>query len=154
MADWRKYGEDRHRPPGEWVQTTVVEEVWGVNYRRSNANAFCKAVEAAERSGLIYGLALAPEPTNKNDPNAIAVFGQCMVKPFFRSPRLHQWHIGYVQRDLARELHQGLLSRGIPIASELYRIFEQDDYLEIKFIVLAPPGNGHKVRMRGQRSER
>jgi hypothetical protein len=150
MAEWRKYGENRHRPPGEWVQTTVVEEVWGINHRMSDAKAFCRAVELAERASLTYGVALAPEPTNRYDPNAIAVLGQCMVKRFFGSPKLQEWHIGYVQRDLARELHEDLLSKGIAVASELYRIFEQDDYLEVKFIVLAPPGHGHKVRLRGR----
>lgn len=152
MAGWRKYGLDRHRPAGDWVQTTVVEEVWGINHRKGDVVAFCQAVDDAERSGRPYGIYLRPEPANQHDPNAIAVIGRCMVKPLFRSPRLKEWHIGYIQRDLAREIHEDLLGKGIPIASELYCIFEQDDYVEVKLIVLAPSGHGHKVRIRNRQS--
>ena len=143
---------DRHRPVGDWVQTTLVEEVWGLSHRKTNVAAFCHAVFDAERTKRAYGIYLRPEPANQHDPNAIAVIGRCMVKPFFRSPRSEEWHIGYIQRDLARELHEDLLGRGVPIESELYCIFEQDDYVEVKFIILAPPGHGHKVRIRNRQS--
>jgi hypothetical protein len=112
--------------------------VWGVRHRKDDARAFCNAVKDADKDGLEYGVALAPQPDNSEDPNAIAVLGQCMMKPWFRAPRLKEWHVGYVRRDLANELHVEFLSKGVPIASELYEIFEQRDFYEIKFFVLAP----------------
>ena len=126
----------------------MVEEVWGVHHRKENARAFCHAVKAAEKAGREYGIALAPQPDNPHDPNAIGVLGQCMVKLWFRAPQLREWHIGYVQRDLAKELNNEFLSKDITIASELYEIFEQGDFFEIKFIVLAPSGHSHSARMK------
>ena len=146
QKDWRKYGKHRHRLPGKWVQATTVEEVWGVKRRKADALAFCRAVEKAERGKLVYGVALAPQPDNPHDKNAIAVLGQCMVKPWFRKPALKEWHIGYVRRELAGELHDEFLSKDIPIASEMYEVFHSGDYIEIKFIVLAPPGHSESAR--------
>lgn len=52
MPSWEKYGKDRHRLPGKWVQATIVEEVWGVRHRKANVRAFCDAVKkAAVKSG-------------------------------------------------------------------------------------------------------
>lgn len=153
MAKPKKFGRGRHRPPGEWVQTTLAEEVFGLKHREANARAFAAAVEKAERAGQRYGVALALQPDNPHDRYAIAVFGQCMVKPFLRTPKLREWHIGFVERELARELHDDLLSRGIPISSELYSIYKSGKYLEINYIVLAPPGYGHSARTRSDRSK-
>lgn len=148
MANWVKYGKNRQRPPGKWVQASALEEVWGIKHRKNNARAFCHAVKDADKAGLEYGVALAPQPENPEDSNAIAVLGQCMVKPWFRAPRLKEWHVGYVRRDLASELQDEFLSKDVPIASELYEIFEQRDFYEIKFFILAPPGNSHSARLR------
>lgn len=150
MPAWEKYGKERYRLPGKWVQATLVEEVQGIHYRKPNVRAFCKAVKRAERLRLEYGVALAPQSDNQHDPNAIAVLGQCMVKRLFRSPKLQEWHIGYVARELAAELQSEFLRKDIPIASELYEIFQQGDFYEIKFIVLAPPGYSHGRRMKKQ----
>lgn len=135
------------------MQATLVEEVVGVQYRKPDVRGFCAAVRKAERAGLEYGVALAPQPNNVHDPNAIAVLGQCMVKRWLRSPRLMEWHIGYVERGLATELHEEFLDLGIPIASELYEIFQQGDFFDVKFIVLAPPGHSHRTRMKRRRND-
>ena len=148
MASQKRYGRDRHRPPGEWVQATLVEKVVGVQFRKSNVREFCECVARGEKSHMAYGVALAPEPDNEHDPFAIAVLGQCMVKKIFRKPKLVEWHVGYVSKDLARELHKDFLSKDIPIASELYKIYTAHDYYDIEFLVLAPPGHSHSSRMR------
>lgn len=147
-----RYGEKGQRPPGEWVQATLSETVVGNRYRESNVDAFCAAVAAADLRNLAYGVALTPQPGNPEDPYALAVFGQCEVKPWFRSIRLKEWHIGYVRRDLAREMHDEFLSQGIPIASHLRNIYRSGKYIEINFFILAPKGHSHSARMKRARS--
>ena len=148
MVGWRRFGRDRYPPPGDWVQATTVQVVAGTQYRRRNAWRYCEAVESAESRELFYGVTPVPEPTNRHDPHAIAIFGHCEVKPLFRKPRHRAWHVGYMPRELAAEMHAEFLSVNIPIAAELYEIFIQGNYLEIKFIVLAPPGHSLSSRKR------
>lgn len=151
---WKRYAEAGSIPPGRWVKTTVAEEVHGLRYRQANVRAFCMAVEKAERKGLSYGVALAPQPGNPDDPFAIAVLGQAFEKRWFRSVRLREWHIGYVRRELAREIHDEFLSKGIAVASQLRSIYESGRYIEIKYFVLAPPGNSFSSRVRQGRASR
>lgn len=136
-----RFGADRHKPRGEWVQTTTVVAVVGIQYRRSEVTKFCRAVQAAERSKKVhYGVRLRPEPTNPHDANAIAVDGVVENQ---------RWHVGYLDRDTADELNRDLISMGVPIAAELYNLWVGDDgYADIKIIILAPPGYGMKTRLK------
>lgn len=147
-----RYGENGLRPPGEWVQATLSEEVYGLRYREANVQAFCAAVAIADAEQLSYGVALTPQADNPNDPNAIAILGQCEVKPRFRSKRMNEWHIGYVRQELAQELHEEFLSKGIPVASQLRNIYRSGKYTGINYFVLAPKGHSHSSRMRRARS--
>jgi len=130
----------------------LLEEVYGLQYREANVQAFCAAVAVAGAKHLSYGVALAPQADNPNDPNAIAIFGQCEVKPWLRSKWLNEWHIGCVRWELAQELHEEFLSKGIPIASQLRNIYRDGKYTEINYFVLAPKGRSHSSRMRRARS--
>jgi hypothetical protein len=135
-----RFGQDRHGPQGAWVQTTNVRQIVGIQHRRNDVEAFCQAVHSAERGGQLYGVNLRPEPHNTHDRNAIAVDG-------FAGGR--KWHVGYLDRNTAEEINRDLLSKGVPIDGELYAIWIADDgYIEIKVIVLAPPGNSMKVRLK------
>jgi len=153
-VSWKRYGEAGSMPPGNWVKATAVEEVYGLKYRQANVRAFCTAVAMAERKGLHYGLALAPQPDNPDDPSAIAILGQAFEKRWFRSERLREWHIGYVRRQLAKEIYEEFLSKSIPIASQLRNIYESGRYIEINYFVLAPPGNSFSSRVRQGRTKR
>jgi len=143
-----RFAQDRHRPQGEWVQASVVEEVAGVQFRKADAKAFADSAKSAEKKKRYYGVLLQHEPDNPHDRNAIAVFGLAEVKSLFRID-LRKWHIGYLPADLAAELCRELLNRGVPIAAELYSIYEgRQGFLDFKFIVLAPPFNSLSKRTR------
>lgn len=146
-----RYGQSRHKPAGEWVQTTLAESVVGVHHRKANAVAFARAARKAEAQGLIYGVELEHRPDNRHDPNAIAVIGIAEWKGWFRRG-VERWHIGYLDRDIAAEIVADLVSKDIPVAAELYSICEgQEGYLDFKVIVLAPPGYSASTRERARR---
>ena len=148
---YRKFGKDRHRPPGEWVQTTELESVVGIQYRKAAAQAFANAVEQAERSGLSYGLQLELQPNHPQDANAIAVYGVAECKRWLRGPLRREWLVGYLVREMAAEVHEELISKSVSIAAELYEIYEGDGgFIDIKYFVLAPPGHSASVRRRAR----
>ncbi|MEO9338676.1 HIRAN domain-containing protein [Mesorhizobium sp. SB112] len=142
-----RFGTDRHQPFGQWVQATHLVQVAGINHRRTNVLAFFDAVQAAERSNGHYGIKFRPDPNNAHDRYAIAVDGVVGNR---------RWHIGYLDRQTAKAVHDDLLSNGIPIAGEIYNLWASgDDYLEVKIFVLAPPGNRVKGRLkRASREEK
>lgn len=143
-----RFAQDRHRPDGKWVQATTVEEVVGVHHRKADATAFAEAARVAERKGLQYGLQLEHQPNNPHDPKAIAVYGVAEIKGIFRSG-VKEWHIGYLPAELTGEMCQEFVSKGVPIAAELYSIYEgKDGFLDFKVIILAPPGNSLSSRRR------
>jgi hypothetical protein len=143
-----RYGQNRHKPQGSWVQTTMAESVVGVQYRKANAVAFARAARKAESKGLVYGVELEHRPDNAHDSNAIAVIGVAQRKGWFKRG-VERWHIGYLDRDIAAEIGRDLVSKAKPVAAELYSIYEgKDGYLDFKVIVLAPPGHSTKVRQR------
>lgn len=138
-----RYGKERHGVPGDWVQTTMMIRLAGGNHRLDNVHAYTNAVIQAERNGREYGLTLVPEPSNAHDRNAIAVYGVAGGG---------KWHIGYLDADTAEEINRDLVSKSIPIAAELYEIWiGNDDGIDVKLIVLAPPGNGTKARLKRSR---
>jgi hypothetical protein len=143
-----RYGQTRHKPEGNWVQTTMAESVVGVHYRKADAVAFARAARNAEVKGLVYGVELEHRPDNRHDPNAIAVIGVAERKGWF-SRSVRRWNIGYLDRDVAAEIVGDLVSKGFPVAAELYSIYEgKEGYFDFKIIVLAPPGHSTKVRQR------
>ena len=144
----RKFARDRHQPQGEWVQTSNLESVVGIPFRKEAVKHFSRAVSEAERKGLFYGLRLVQEPDNPHDTNAIVVIGFAEIKGWFRRVT-RDWQIGYVPAELAEEIGRDLVAQRIPIAAELYSIYEgRDEFFDVKFFVLAPPGNGVKARMK------
>jgi hypothetical protein len=144
-----RFAQDRHKPPGDWVQTTTTLGVVGVQFRKREAKRFARAAGKAERCALRYSVRLAPQPDNPADHNAIAVYGVAESRGWFRSG-LREWHVGYIDRETAAELTRDLIAKNVPIAAELYSIYEgRDGFLDFKIIVLAPPGHGMKVRLRG-----
>jgi hypothetical protein len=127
---------------------TMAESVVGIQYRKADAVAFARAAQRAGQRRLIYGVELERQPDNPHDSNAIAVFGLAERKRFF-GRTVDRWQIGYLERDLAAEIVHDLVSKGIPMAAELYSIYEgTDDFLDFKVIVLAPPGHSMKARLR------
>ena len=135
-----RFGKDRYKPSGVWVQTTMMVSVAGTSFRRPQAASFANAVRRAERSGARYGVRLSPEPSNPHDANAIAVYGAIDDR---------SWHVGYLDRETAEEITRDLVSQGVPIAAELYEIWVgSEGHIDIKIIVLAPSGHGVKARMR------
>ena len=88
-----KFGRDRYRPPGAWIQTTGLLDVMGIQYRRGDAHEYARAARTAEQKRWPYGLRLEPEPENRQDPNAIKVIGHALTKRFFfRSNRTRLAH--------------------------------------------------------------
>ena len=151
MVTWEKYGRDRHKPAGEWVQTTHIEKVTGVAYCKTEALAFSKAAKKAERQGCIYGVRLELEPENPVDKNAVMVWGVAESRGWLGGIKQAEWHIGYLSAALAAELHRDLLSMGRPIAAELYSIFEDGEFFDFNIIILAPKGFGVASRDRAAR---
>lgn len=146
----KRFGTARYMPLGDWVRTTVVERVVGIQHRRRDVLAFCDAVRKAEAKGLRYGIDVRPEPTNAHDRNALAVYGYAEAVSWFRrTPKRAEWHVGYIGRDMAQGLALDFAARGVPLAGELYSIYQSDDFIEIKVLVLAP--RGHSVSTRNKR---
>lgn len=86
----RKFGTDRHRPPGEWVQATMTEEVAGIVHRKGACRSWASAVARAESAKLPYGIDLEPEPSNPHDANAIRVIGHATTRGFFGGLKQHR----------------------------------------------------------------
>lgn len=129
----------RHKPAGTWVAATLVTEVVGLHHRRNEAEAFVKEAHRADQKGTKYGVRLEPEPGNPHDKNAVKVLGEVSDRG--------EWHIGYLSRDVAADLSRDLLASDTPIAGELYKIYvSTNGFIEVKVIVLAPPGNSEKAR--------
>ena len=143
-----KFGTDRHKPDGKWVQATSLAEVAGVAFRKRDAAAFGEAVRKAEARGLHYGLTIERQPGNVHDTNAIAIYGNAVVKKLFGA-KAERWHIGFVPSEIAADVSPKLIDQGVPIHAELYSVFHGDgDYWEFKFLLLAPPGNSASKRLR------
>ena len=104
----------------------MMIQVVGIQYRRRDVESFVAAVRKAEASGSLYGIRLEHQPHNQHDPNAIAVFGHAHVKGWFRSG-IREWQVGFLDRETASEIVTDLVSRNIPIAGELYRIYVGDE---------------------------
>ena len=125
-------------------------EKWGTFTGRRNYRTAVAAARKAEAQRLQYGVQLEHQPNNRHDRNAIAVYGVAERKGWFRSG-VKEWHIGYLDRELAAEIVEDLISKNIQVGAELYFIYEGGDhYLDLKVIVLAPPGYGEKVRRRSR----
>lgn len=137
-----RFGQDRHKPEGKWVQTTTTVKVAGLRHRRGAVNAFLQGVANAEGGKQLYGVRVRPDPSNKHDRNAIAVDG-------FVGERV--WHIGFLDRDTAEEITRDLVSKGIPISAELYSLWHGDDgYIDVNIIILAPNGYSMRKRLQSQ----
>lgn len=58
-----------------------------------------------------------------------------------------EWHIGYLDRELASELVSDFIKKDIPIAAELHSIYESDrGFLDFNIIIIAPPGHSESAR--------
>lgn len=141
-----RFGRNRYRPPGAWIQTTGLLDVVGVQHRKADALAFARAVQTAEQKGWLYGVRLEPEPSNRHDPNAIKVIGYAPAKALFGTPSERSWHIGYVPREIAQELVEDLFSQNHPCAAELYGVYVGHDFIDIEFFVLVPKGSPGATR--------
>lgn len=108
------------------------------------------AVKKAEARRLPYGLMLERQPNNPHDKNAIAIFGVADVRTLFGTKR-REWHIGFVPADVSADVVTNLIDEGVPVAVELYRIYEgRDGYLDVKFFILAPPGYSYSKRTKAK----
>lgn len=142
-----RFAEDRHRSPGDWVQFTNVLDVVGVVHRLTDGQAFARAAQIAERRRLMYGVNLQFEPNNPHDRNAIAVIGAADCPGLF-GVKAKEWKIGYLPREVAADVVSELIEPSLAVSVELYSIYRTDRYLEIRIIVLAPPGHSHSARMK------
>lgn len=138
-------GRDRHRPAGSWVIATPRIKVVGIQHRFDDVRGWAEGVRLAEKAGRYYGVELVPEPDNRHDPNAIKVIGLCD----FNGKRL-DYHIGYLAREWAEDIQTSFLAEGIPIACELYSVFNTLEFIDVNLLILAPPGNSYSKRMRNR----
>lgn len=134
----RAFGKDRHRPSGEWIQTTPLLAVAGSHFRREDVQAYAKAVLAAEKKQLHYGLEVVRDGDNPHDRNAVKVIGRVTVKSLFREPKTQRWHIGYVPADIAGEISPTIIDAGHAYAAELYDVQKDGSDVGIRFFILLP----------------
>ena len=89
MPNWRKIKGGATMPVGSWKRATRLLTVHGVQYHRSDAEAFAATTIRLHDSGRSFGLLIEREPDNPNDRNAQKVIGWgCGLSR----------HIGYVDR--------------------------------------------------------
>lgn len=109
-----------------------------MGHRKDAASAFARAVWTAEKRGTVYGLRLEPDPTNAYDRKAIKIFGVVGSE---------EWHIGFVDADTAADISTDIITRDLPIAGELYEVYiGHAGFVDVKYLVLAPPGNSVSAR--------
>jgi hypothetical protein len=143
----RIYGKDT-RPPGEWVRATASLSVQGLAANLRAVIAFADAVEAAKKKGLRYGIDLAAEDAEHPD-RGLLVVGGAETKGFFSGRKVSHWPLGHLSPKVAREIHDDLIAKGIPIAAELSAIHYDHADPKIEIYILAP--NGHSARDRDRR---
>lgn len=147
------FARDRHQPPGDWVIFSGLLEIAISARLRDAASTFADLAGAAERRGWYYAVELVPEPTNEFDPNAVAVVGIAEWKGLFGPRRVNREKIGYLHREDAAEVTKELISPGRPYGAELYSIYRsRRGYLDIKVLVLGPPGFSEKARRRARKA--
>lgn len=144
----RKFGTDRHSPPGEWVGASMAEKVAGIVHRKGAVRSWASAVARAEIAKLPYGIDLEPEPRNPHDRNAIRVVGHATTRGFFGGLKQQRQFIGYLPAWLAQEINEDLIAQGLPVAGELYSIYRDGDYIDVNIIVLGPPGHSYSARQK------
>lgn len=89
------------------------------------------------RKRLEYGVEL--ERGNREDPNAIKVIGFAENSGWFGRTDFQEWHIGYLGKELAKELHTNLLAKDQEIAAVLHAVLVKNSEVEIKLTVVSPP---------------
>lgn len=145
---YAKFGQSSPKPAGDWVITSTAETVAGIHRHRPANEQFAAAVSLAEARGWGYGLFLLPEPHNPYDANALAIWGWCLTPRFLRQPRRSEWHLGYVERGLAAEMHAYQRDHAIPIDIHLRHIYKSGRYIDVSYFLLAPKGHSHSTRLR------
>lgn len=144
---WRNYGQDT-RPPGDWVRATDVLSVQGLAANVNAVIAFADAAEAARQKGLRFGIDLAAEDADHPERGLLVVAG-AETKGFFGSRKVSHWPLGHLASKVVSEIHEDLISKGIPIAAELSGIHYDRADPDVKIYILAP--RGHSARERGRR---
>jgi hypothetical protein len=142
----QKLGQKRHRPSGDWVQTSTLFEIAGIEHRYDQVKKWIDAVVFADKSGLIYGVEVKAEPSNPYDKNAIIVIGYSQSKGLFGQIARKQWPIGYVPKEIAKDITENLIAREIPISAELFDITllktDSKNLFYVRMLLLGPPGHG------------
>ncbi len=133
-----KFGQDRYLPEGDWSSAVEAAAVAGTKFRKNQAHEFAKAVKSAEKSGLEYGLELEPEPDNRADPNAIKVIGFAETAGWFGRVQFQEWHVGYLQKDLAKSLRKEMLAEDADVVAELHHVTVDGEKVNIEMSVLKP----------------
>ncbi len=105
-----------------------------------------RKAQAAESAGLKYRLELELEPSNKHDPNAIKIIGVSEHKTLFGALKSTAWHIGYVDAQTASEFTTEFIKQGVEISIVLYAIYSNPPYIDVNYMLLAPPGNSFSAR--------
>ena len=144
---WRNYGQVT-RPEGQWVRTTGMVSIIGLEQRLDAFRAFAVAADRASKTGLRFGVELEPDPTHAETTNALKVIGVAHSKGFFSGPKEHKWELGHIWHSIADEIYRDLTSQGVPIAAELSSIHADVNDPEVKLYLLAP--KGHSQRDRGR----
>ena len=134
----QKFGQDRYLPEGEWTAAVEAAAVAGTKFRKNQVNEFAKAVKSAEDKGLEYGLELEAEPDNRADPNAIKVIGFAETAGWFGRVNFQEWHVGYLDKALAKKLHKNKLAKDVELIAELHHLAVEGDRVSIELAVLEP----------------
>jgi hypothetical protein len=149
---WRNYGQET-RPPGDWVRTTGMLSVQGIEANLAAFVAFADAAEAARKKGLRFGIDLAAEDA-ANPAIGLFVVGGAESKSFFSGPKVTHWPLGHLSAKVVGEIHEELIAQGVPIAAELASIHYDSTDPEMKIYILAPKGHSARDRERRRQAKR
>lgn len=89
----------RHVPQGKLIYDDVL--VVGTSYREENVLAAWNLLNETERKFTKIAAVIYPEPDNKVDKHAMAVHINVSEKLGFLKSRSHEFHIGYLPRNMA-----------------------------------------------------
>jgi hypothetical protein len=78
-------------------------DIAGIHHYKEEALEFFHGAQACEKKDRFYACMLMPEPSNRFDKNAIAVWGVWTEKKWFKTKQ-RQEKIGYIPAEFAAEV--------------------------------------------------
>lgn len=133
---WRNYGAIT-RPDGQWVRASGMCSVLGLEKDIQGFIYWADAAEKAHKKKLRFGADIMEA---LDGSGRIDVVGVAQTKSFFGKVSAKQWILGHIWGEVAKEMRERYVDKGVQIASELYSVHYDRSDPEVKIYILVPKG--------------